>query len=519
MLFFILFYMLRENDDYLKMFLLTSLTSNNNYSYVTLIIVSIFYIYNIFINTMPREYFDIKLIFLRLKTKHYFNNVYSLKIEGDKTIKTNNWSGFQIDTYSDNFIAFINFIENNNCIKINKLEEDININDNENDKKKKKNIFFIVNQEDYFKIDNDIYCKITKTVTQNEDDNKIKHYSKGFTTIIELISFKYNTYDLNEFINRITRDYKDKIHSERHNKKYIYAINKITSDDEFKTIKWHEHEFNSNKTFDNLFINNKEEIIKKISFFQNNKEWYSNKGNPYTLGIGLYGPPGTGKTSFIKALSKMLNRHLIIIPLSKLNTEEQLYDAFYEKGYNKDNADEIDFHDKIICFEDIDCMSDIVNNRKDKHNNDLQFISNIPEIICDTDSDDNDNKKSNKKMFTIKKEKEISLSYLLNLLDGIVEHPGRIVVLTSNHYDKLDPALVRPGRIDIEIELNKASVEQISDFYYYYYNTNIPKEKLKLLKDNVISPCEIINIYGSSINKKDFLNKIINFKTKTKLLQ
>ena len=215
----------------------------------------------------------------------------------------------------------------------------------------------------------------------------------------------------------------------------------------------------------------------------------------------------------------MLNRHLIIIPLSKLNTEEQLYDAFYEKGYNKDNADEIDFHDKIICFEDIDCMSDIVNNRKDKHNNDLQFISNLPEIICDTDSDDNDNKKSNKKNFTIKKEKEISLSYLLNLLDGIVEHPGRIVILTSNHYDKLDPALVRPGRIDIEIELNKASVEQICDFYYYYYNTNIPKEKLKLLKDNVISPCEIINIYGSSSNKKDFLNKIINFKTKTKLLQ
>ena len=70
--------MLRENDDYLKMFLLTSLTSNNNYSYVTLIIVSITYIYNMFINTMPKEYFDIKLIYLRLTTKNFFNKIFNI---------------------------------------------------------------------------------------------------------------------------------------------------------------------------------------------------------------------------------------------------------------------------------------------------------------------------------------------------------------------------------------------------------------------------------------------------------
>lgn len=512
--------MIGESDDYLKMMLLTTFANNNNYSSITLIIVAlIYFFYSYTIVNINNGNIDLSVIYLRILNKNYNNKLYKLIIEGEKTIKIATWNAIQTDTYSENFVAFMDFIENNKFNNIKNIEEDVNANidnyisDNNNNNKKKNKTFFSVNQDNYFNIDKDIYCKIVKRKSNTEDDGKTKHYVKSFNTDIELVSFNKNTYELRNFIHDITEKYKTKIQEARNNKKYIYTIKNVTNEDDIKTINWHEHEFNSNKTFDNLFINNKENILKQINFFQNNKDWYCKKGNPYTLGIGLYGPPGTGKTSFIKALSKMLNRHLIVIPLNKLNTEEQLYDAFYENEYNKKNSKEINFQDKIICFEDIDCMSDIVNNRKNK-NCDLQFISNLPEVICDTESDDNDNKKSYKKVVIKNKEKEISLSYLLNLLDGIVEHPGRIVILTSNHYDKLDPALVRPGRIDIEIELNKASVNQINDFYNYYYNTNIPKEKLKLLKNNVISPCEIVNIYGSSTNKKDFLNRIVDCQKK-----
>lgn len=524
----ILFYylLMRENDEFLKMFLFSAFANNNNNNsnyYFNILIIIVFYIYNYISIYINNETIDFNLIYLRIINRKYFNKIYNLKIEGEKTIKIGNWSAVQTDTYSDNFIAFMIFIEKNKFGNVKKIEEDVNANiendlSEDHNGEKNSNIFFIVNQPNYFKIDKDIYCKITKINSKSDDDSKSKHYIKSFNTDIEILSFNKNTYELRDFINDITLKHKNKIQLSRYNKKYIYTIKNVSNEDDLKIIKWHEHEFNSNKTFNNLFINNKEHILKQINFFQNNKEWYCKKGNPYTLGIGLYGPPGTGKTSFIKALSKMLNRHLIIIPLSKLSTEEQLYDAFYENIYSKKNSKEINFQDKIICFEDIDCMSDIVNNRKNKKDvSDLQLISNIPEVLCDTDSDDNDNKKSYKKIVTIKKEKEISLSYLLNLLDGIVEHPGRIVILTSNHYDKLDPALVRPGRIDIEIELNKASIQQINDFYNYYYDTNIPKDKFKFLKDNIISPCEIVNIYGSSNNKKDFLNKIIEYQKKYNL--
>tara|TARA_Y100000992_G_scaffold35525_1_gene19866 strand:- start:80 stop:535 length:456 start_codon:yes stop_codon:yes gene_type:complete len=149
-------------------------------------------------------------------------------------------------------------------------------------------------------------------------------------------------------------------------------------------------------------------------------------------------------------------------------------------------------------------MSDIVNER----NNNI-LIDNIPEDI----KNNNDSDKILNFLKTNQK-KNITLSCILNLLDGLIEHHNRIVILTSNHYNKLDPALIRPGRIDIEIELDNASIDQINDFYKYYYDSNIPKDKIKLIKNKTISPCEITNIYTFSENKKDFLEKLIFFQNK-----
>ena len=73
------------------------------------------------------------------------------------------------------------------------------------------------------------------------------------------------------------------------------------------------------------------------TFFLNNKEWYNEKGIPYSLGIGLHGPPGTGKTSFIKALSNYTNRHVIMISLKMIKTKNQLEKIFFENTYNNNN--------------------------------------------------------------------------------------------------------------------------------------------------------------------------------------
>ena len=91
---------------------------------------------------------------------------------------------------------------------------------------------------------------------------------------------------------------------------------------------------------------------------------------------------------------------------------------------------------------------------------------------------------------------KINLSFLLNLLDGILETPGRILIITTNDPDKLDKALVRPGRIDIKIEVgycDKPMIEEMFNYFYeidqdfgkFVYNENItPAEMNKVLLDN-----------------------------------
>ena len=98
---------------------------------------------------------------------------------------------------------------------------------------------------------------------------------------------------------------------------------------------------------------------------------------------------------------------------------------------------------------------------------------------------------------------------ILNLWDGIRETPGRILVISSNHYDKLDPALVRPGRIDITHELSNASHNTISEIYYHLFNNKIDETKLLEVKENFYSPAELINIYVSNKNEVDFINRLV----------
>lgn len=490
---------------------------SKEFSIYSIIIGFIIYIYRVFEYDISK--FDKSVIYLRIKTRNYFNSYNTIKITGDKTITHTDWRSKQSDSYSDTFNAFLKYIDNNNFKEIQFLEEDSNINDQNNkvfDEKEYIKNYFTINQSFFIYLENDIYIRMVRTIIdrdESKDKNSTVAYVQSYSIDIVFLTFNKAVSHIKDYLNNITTKYNDEIIKQRSDKKFTYMLKSAGSssnDEDDISMRWNEYEFRTNKSFDTLFIENKSNILKQINFFNNNEKWYQNNGNPYTLGIGLYGPPGTGKTSFIKSLAKHLNRNLIIIPLSKIYTEEQLNNAFYENKYTSKNKNSIDFSEKIICFEDIDCMSDIVN-RRDK----ISKKHNISESSSsDIDSDDESLKKLKKKdgviSVEIKPTRTVTLSTILNLLDGIIEHPGRIIVMTSNHYDKLDPALVRPGRIDLEIEMKNASVELIDEFYNYYYNSNIPKSALKKMKNYIISPCQLVNIYSSVNNKKEFIDKILS---------
>jgi hypothetical protein len=130
--------------------------------------------------------------------------------------------------------------------------------------------------------------------------------------------------------------------------------------------------------------------------------------------------------------------------------------------------------------------------------------------------DKNKGNKSNKNQKPdIKENKdEITLSFLLNLLDGVLETPNRILIITSNYPERLDKALIRPGRIDLNIHFDNADMEMILDMFQHFYNlTILDAKKLELDSkiDKIFTPAEVIAVLCNNYkNARDAVASLNN---------
>jgi hypothetical protein len=477
----------------------------------TIMVSSITYLIQLFYNVLIKKCdkfhsFNIIDIFYK---KHI------VEYEGKISYNTNIYDCqiYQSSTFTDSFKALwkhiIENISNNDTIYHIKEYNFNNLLNIKND------TLYIVTQSNKFLISKEyqIYAITSLSSETEESDNKSKLNSNKITKInIQLFSYVNSIDTIKKYIENLTKKYLSNISDLRSNKHFIYTLIK-SSYTENKCEMWSENLFSSTIKFSNLFFEEKNSFLQKLNFFQNNKEWYFEKGIPYTLGIGLYGPPGTGKTSVIKALANLTDREITIMSFKTLKTKNQLDTAFYEDRYCLDNKKgSIPFSNKIIVFEDIDCIGDIVldrnkkkkkalvSNINDVSGNNIANIANISNILQDIT---NLNKEEEiAKLFNITKnansEEPITLDDILNLWDGIRETPGRIMVITSNHYNDLDPALIRPGRIDISMELSYVSRNILKEVYEHLFNKSIDIKDLINIKDKFYSPAELISIYMSS---------------------
>ena len=107
----------------------------------------------------------------------------------------------------------------------------------------------------------------------------------------------------------------------------------------------------------------------------------------------------------------------------------------------------------------------------------------------------------------------LTLDDFLNLWDGVRETPGRIIIITSNHYDKLDPALIRPGRIDISYECKMVNHKVLQEMHQCFFQTQIPTDTLKNIKEYYFTPAEIMNIYMTYKNDQiSYLSRLLEKK-------
>jgi len=196
--------------------------------------------------------------------------------------------------------------------------------------------------------------------------------------------------------------------------------------------------------------------------------WYANRGIPYRRGYLFYGPPGTGKTSLTFALAGVFGLDIHVVSLLEPTlTEEELGMLFTNLPARC-----------IVLLEDIDTAG-LIREPSDADE------KNVPPAAGGDQANSDWNvvnltkaiKKANQ-LSDEEKKKGISLSGLLNIIDGVASHEGRVLVMTTNHPEKLDEALIRPGRVDHQVAFDNATQVQIKELFERMYTNDLPKTKL-----------------------------------------
>ena len=159
----------------------------------------------------------------------------------------------------------------------------------------------------------------------------------------------------------------------------------------------------------------REDLTADVRLFLESRQYYQNLGVPYRRGYLLHGPPGCGKSSLVLALAGELRLAICLLSLSNRSIDDESLNSLLNSAPLR----------SIVLLEDID----------------RAFSS----------------------------DSRVTMSGVLNALDGVAAQEGRLVFMTTNHVDRLDPALIRPGRADLKLEIGLLTAQQSRDMFLKFF--------------------------------------------------